>query len=430
VFLGNLLGSVLAFIFSVLVSRSLGPSDFGLFSVVLAVLTMVSDISDFGANTSMVRFATRFLEKTEPDGANRVISLNLKFKTYLGIGLAVLGYFSARWIAEVVFKNPLLVFPLKIVALGIMGILLFSFFLAVFQSYRQFKKRIIYSLALSAGRVILLLLLIMGGRATLINSLWVYILLPFFLLGPVFISKPFSFVNEKINEKNLAQELFHFSKWLTVSNFAVLVLSRLDIFMLVRFSGPAAAGIYSAAFRLASLILLINSSFTVTLLPEIFRLGRLELLKNFFKKFLVMTLIINICLVPLVYIGPFLIKLIYGAAYADAGGVFQILVFAFMFMITISALEMIIYALNKPQLFALMMVVSVILSFGANYLLIPVLGARGAAWALLGVKLFGIIYLLITILEIFSSKRIVFDKEARLEVEGALATEEKTALGF
>lgn len=429
VFLGNIFASVLAFGFSVLVCRLLGPLEFGLFSVALAVLTMASDISDFGGNTSMIKFASMALKNNDLLKAGQIINLNFRFKVFLAVILAGSGYFFSPGLANFVFKNPSLATPLKIAFLGIGGVLIFSFILAVFQTFQKFLERIFSSLFLGAGRFLLLLGVIYFWGLNLFNSLFVYILVPFLGIILALPFLPINFLGKKNKEKSLAADLFHFGKWLTISNLCVLILSRLDIFLLARIAGPVETGVYNAAFRLASFILLINSSFTVTLMPEIFRLGDFRTLGQFFKKFISIVLGIILFLVPLFFLAPFLIKVVYGTAYLEAIPVFQVLIFAFLGMVLMSVFEMLLYACSRPDLFAVLMIFSLVGSFLGNYFLIPLWGALGAAWALLGLKVFGIIYLLGVTFLIFKAKGIGA-YPAKPEEVAEIITEEKTAQEF
>ncbi len=52
---GNVIGAGLGFVTTVLITRTLGPAQFGLFSVALAVMTIASQFSDFGISTGLVR---------------------------------------------------------------------------------------------------------------------------------------------------------------------------------------------------------------------------------------------------------------------------------------------------------------------------------------------------------------------------------------
>ncbi|GAG62717.1 unnamed protein product [marine sediment metagenome] len=58
---GNTLSAGLAFITTILITRTLGPAEFGLFALALAVIGIASQFSDFGIGTGMVRFAALFL---------------------------------------------------------------------------------------------------------------------------------------------------------------------------------------------------------------------------------------------------------------------------------------------------------------------------------------------------------------------------------
>src|SRR5665648_1129445 len=55
---GNGIGAILGFGSIVVVSHILSPSDFGLFAVVITLMTLVVSATDFGIPTTATRFAS------------------------------------------------------------------------------------------------------------------------------------------------------------------------------------------------------------------------------------------------------------------------------------------------------------------------------------------------------------------------------------
>jgi len=62
VFVGNIVAAGLGFLSMVIVSRVLGPYNFGILSIVMAVIAVINGLTDFGIGTGVVRFSSLYLE--------------------------------------------------------------------------------------------------------------------------------------------------------------------------------------------------------------------------------------------------------------------------------------------------------------------------------------------------------------------------------
>ncbi len=82
----------------------------------------------------------------------------------------------------------------------------------------------------------------------------------------------------------------------------------------------------------------------------------------------------------LVIIGPILIAL-FGEAYSPSIVIFRLLFIGFLFNFIIEPVYLVAYTVNKPQILALVCVVKLIINVVANLILIPRMGALGAALA-------------------------------------------------
>ena len=78
-FTGTFVNGVLGAVFYILAARFLGPANFGLLSVAIAVLTLVSDIGDLGTDTGLVNFVSKYAHKKSTK-AKKFLKLGLKIK--------------------------------------------------------------------------------------------------------------------------------------------------------------------------------------------------------------------------------------------------------------------------------------------------------------------------------------------------------------
>jgi len=231
---GNILGAGLGFIATILITRTLGPAQFGLFSLALAVMMIASQLSDFGISTGLVRFASLYL-KTDKLKADLMFKVSLKVKLIVSMSIFLIGFLVSPSLAIYVFKKSELIFPLKLAFIGTFGASLVGYISATLQARQSFKKFTLINLINPVGKFALIGLLFLTCKLNFLNALTTVITLPFiaFLIGSLIIPK--DFLRAKGDESKALHELFHFSKWILISTFCVMIFNRLDVLMLGHF---------------------------------------------------------------------------------------------------------------------------------------------------------------------------------------------------
>lgn len=393
VFSGEVFNIGFGFLLTVVVSRHLGPAEFGLFSVALAFLVLVAGLMDFGVNTALVRFVSLALKQKQLEKTRRILSIAWRFKLVLGTAVFCSSWWLARPLALIIFRQADLIRPLQLALMGVAGILLLEFAVATLQAYQWFARRFLVNLVIGLGRLVIVSALVYAGRGDLNRILAWYVFWPWAGVAASLFFIPPGFIVARW-ERSAARELFHFSKWLMLAGLATILFNRLDVFMLTSLAGAGEAGIYAAAYRLASLLLLLSGALGTMLLPKVAALTTGEQIKRYLGRVAsYLTFIVALCL-PLFWWGGAIVGWFYGPAYARSAAVFPVLLLAFILVLIAAPVNIIIYALNRPQILVLLAGGELVISFTGNYLLIPGWGAAGAAWALLAVRIFTLGFLL------------------------------------
>jgi O-antigen/teichoic acid export membrane protein len=391
VLFGNLFGSGLGFLATILVTRTLGPAQFGIFSLALAVMGIATQISDLGISTGLVRFASLYL-KTDLQKANLMFKVSLKLKLIISMIVFIIGFLSSEALAIYIFENPQLIFPFKLAFIGALGSSLAGYISITLQSRQSFVKFTYINLISPFMRLIITVLLYLTYNLNLSSALITVITLPFmaFLIGSLII--PRDFLKTEGNEKEVLHQLYHFSKWILVSVFCVMIFQQLDVLMLGSLKSAEEVGYYSAAAQIPSAIILITGSLTTVLLPLTCALTGKHSIIYFVKKSLKYTSLIALAMTPVLIIAGPLMLLVYGNQYENSITVFKILFTIRLLDIIISPLGLIYYIDNRPEIPAFVNLSQLIGNFIGNYLLIPDYGAIGAAFATLIVYAIGGLY--------------------------------------
>ena len=389
---GNILGAGLGFIATILITRTLGPAEFGLFSVALAVMGITAQISDFGISTGLVRFASLYL-KTDNQKANLMLKVSLKLKLFIGIMVFLIGFFASESLAINVFGKPELIFLLELAFIGAFGSSLVGYISTTLQARQSFAKFAYINLIDPLIKLTLIVLLFLTYNLNLHSALATVIIIPFiaFLIGSLIV--PRDFLKTKGDEKEALHELYHFSKWILVSVFCVMIFNRLDVFMLTYFKTAEVVGYYSAAYTFAFVFPLITGTITTILLPKISKISEKVQLREYIYNSLKFTTPIIFPLIILLFVSRPTILFIYGSAYLPSAIIFQILIVSFALSIIINPISLIIYSLNMPKILAYLNIMQLIFNFLGNLFLIPLYGAVGAAIATLLVRVVGTIFI-------------------------------------
>jgi O-antigen/teichoic acid export membrane protein len=290
--LGNTIGFFLRYSTIFLIQRTLGASFFGLFSLALAVVTLVSSIFNLGLDDVMVRYVPMYRVNKQA-----ILLRNLIIFCYLATGLA--GIISGIW---VIFAAPLLAIAFKkpdiapilqllapIIPLTCMQVIL----LGGLQGFKDFKRWALVRRIVTAGYIVALVFVLLFFRknitavviVSLANALFSTVLTFYMLLGSASRIKKFTTVKQETG--------YPIGEWL---GFAIpnlfttiinVVLDAIDTILLGYFAvSYLNIGRYSAAVKISNFISLpliaLNTMFAPTI-AELYNKGEKQKLEVMFK---------------------------------------------------------------------------------------------------------------------------------------------------
>ena len=263
----TVLGIGLNFLFTIGLARYLGPEEFGVFAIGLAVFNVASVLSTAGADSAALRYLPALIVKGIPATFWPTVRTLLSYVLLGGLVFGV-GLFACReLLAEQVFHDGKLVGVLTGFALAVPFFALSSTLIAVLQSmhivtWRLVVKYVCEPLA-KVGLAVLFLWMgwgLSGAIAGFVSALALTVVLASLplrahLAGPN-LPSPVS-----------SRMLFDFSTPLLLSLIFSSFGNRSDVLLLGYFAQPSTVGLYSAAFQVASVFALIVQSFESILQP-------------------------------------------------------------------------------------------------------------------------------------------------------------------
>ncbi len=382
VYLGSLANGVSLFLINVVLGRFLDKEWFAVFSLSVLALSTVAEMSDFGLNGGLLRFAPYYLSHGEDKKLKQLVKIIWGWRVWLSIILTVGGVALSYPIARYVFNQPVLSGYLTFSFLGVGGVVLLGFI----SSYLQASRRFLYNSVLQGLKGVLRLLIIVAmiffGVTGIYYYLAVYLLIPWalFLFSVGALPKGFNKVALPIEEKKqLNSQLANFSFWLAIWSWSAIIASRIDQVMLSNLLGLEQVAIYAVAFQFVYFYSLGNQSISAVLTPRISSIVSKQDVLAFIKRALKWMMPIIVLVAILIYPSQYIITLFFGHKYDASLGVYLILSYSMLVMLMAIPFSLAINVFNKTKLLAISGFLQFAVNVLFNILLIPIFGVSGAA---------------------------------------------------
>jgi len=394
----NIVGRLIGFFYFLFLARFLGVASFGIYNFTLAFVYNFVPVADFGLERLVLRDISRNPEK---------ISYYLSRLLPLRLLLSLVAYILILVLAMVLGQSWI-----QISYLAIFGLFIFPYsFTYLLTSFLNAQEKMKYmALAVVMGQSLVFLLGV------------VFVLLKFplaiiFLAGVggqmlvalFFLLKAKSWglslgwvIDKKFFQKALAQS-WAFAFLLILSVFYL----RLSLLMVGFLKGDYATGLYGSAFKFIEAMVLIPQSLALALFPlssRLFLEDKKRLLKIYQKGLGILFLFSLPFALVLGFSPQLIIRLAYGVDYLSAASVMAILGISAILFFLNSLPGNIIQNSPKFKRFLPWAVLNSLLALLFCLFLIPRFGIIGAAWAVIGGEIVGLIINNIFVLKLLKSK--------------------------
>jgi len=408
-FVATVINGALGAIFFIFAARFLGPTQYGLFSVAMAVLTLTADVGNLGTDTGVVNFVSKHLIK-DPQHAYRFLKLALKIKLLVGIGIVIIGWFISPFIAQQFFNKPELTSLIQIAFIGVLAQLLFTFATSALQAYQKFFAWGFTNIGQNTIRLILLFITFSSSAFvthtfTTNSAFLLYALIPFtgFILGMILLPKAFLGAT---NENSVAKDFFKYNVWVALFGAIAAFSSRLDTFIAARLLDSAQIGIYAAANQLVLIVPQFVGALGTVIAPKMAQQTTKVKFLDYLKKTQLMVLGLaglGILSIPVVL---WIIPILFGVSYISSGPLFIILLFAMLiFLISVPIHMSVFYYFSYPKLFFWISLGHLAIIAGVGWDLISAYGVMGAAWTVLIGQVFNLVVPAIWVLNRINKKQ-------------------------
>ena len=384
------------FIFAalILLTRLLGPSQYGVYSFIFACMWFASLFNVYGLNEVTVREIT-----TTPERRSVIYRSSLALKLILGtvgyvITVAVILTFNLfplpTWVSMAIALTLFTSFTLgsvrsiwdvpyqtdfRMVSVSVINLITKSLFFVLIVGWLVFNgpesasltHRIIsgsFAHGVAAAVLLLIIAEICGvGVQAVLNGRFRYPMLPLW-------------------DRRAIGDLIHEAWPLAISGALLLMVGRTNILMLKWFLPDHEVGLFAAPMQLIEALYIITTVIMATTLPLISKAYRdgMTVFKATLRVIFKLMLMISTAIAGVVcFHSSELISLIFGAEFADSSAVMSIYIWVVTFVFGISAIQAAIISAGRQRWLMVIFAVHLVFIFGLNLYFIPRYGISGAA---------------------------------------------------
>ena len=406
VFLGILLSKVFSYVFRLVVAR-LGTNEYGLISLGLAILSLLSTFSLFGFTSGAIaRYVSYFHSLHDHPKLRGTILFSLKLTLFASLFFAVVLFLFADVIPSYFFPHLLpgekdaLSLILVLLALGLPLDALGSLMTEMLRGFQQVTY-MVYAKFLSGNllKVPFALLFVslgfgvVGATFAYVLGLAVTLAVAFYFLQ----ARTYKVFRARHEASYLNKELLSYSWPLVLSGLLTMVFTLTDTLMLGYFTTASVVGIYNAVMPTANLIFLFQHTLMILFMPiltDFFAKQKRDVFLSVYRSITKWVFMINLTAVALFALfGVQLVRFLFGAPYVEVPFAFMgwemdgslvalvLLASGLSLVYTFATTHNVLMIYKFTRLVFLNTFLTALANVVLNYLLIPPFGMVGAALA-------------------------------------------------
>jgi O-antigen/teichoic acid export membrane protein len=301
--LGSLFGNGLSYLYSLFLARSLGPADFGVYALGIAIFNVAILIAPLGFETGALRFISYALGREDRAAAQRTIVQVMTLVLASSMLMALMLALCARPVSVGVYHNPAVTHVLLWVA-AIIPLAVFStVLLDVIRSFQMVRYTVLvkyvwepcakFALAVPliwAGYAVsgVLAALLVTVAVSVMIALAAALRVTTFGMGPL----------PALTTQGL-KSLFAYCLPLTVTSMLGVIAPRSDVLILGMWVRAEQVGIYSVASQTAAILALVLAAFTAITTPMIGHMAAKRDLARLKSLYTAVARWTSVCTVPL-----------------------------------------------------------------------------------------------------------------------------------
>lgn len=372
-FISQIIASVFGFVWTILIARYLGVSNYGILGFAISITAILGIIDDMGISTHIVRHISTD-NQSAPKYLGNALPLKLLFSS-LKILVTIL-ILIIRGIDELTLTITLL-FTLEMIFKSYIACLN-----GTFQAFEEGKYQGIGNILLNTTTLIFILI-------SIYTNLGIFgISISYILANLITFLYEYTMLNKHVVKPKIELDL-SFCKQITLYSipFAVTgilytIYYSIDVVMLSNLIGNYATGIYNATYKLISVLTLFYTVYTAVIFPtmsKFYENDETMLLISFEKSIKYLMLLMIPVAIGTMFYSLDIIRLIYGHQYDPSSSVLSILIWTVCLLFISGAANSLLNASHKEVTVTKIYAIAAVFNIILNFFMIPYLSYNGAA---------------------------------------------------
>lgn len=385
----KVVGLILNYLVLVFITKNYGSNIYGKYALSVSLTQIIAVFFSMGFPILVMKMIA---DKNHFDSVPKTDFLQKKTKLLLIVGFLVslVLFLSSKHIATYIFKDIDYENYLKTLSFFVIPVLFNEFFLGYFKGVKQFTKHNVFLFILPPILFFISFLIlkeiIFSGLLTFVCFLVSILCISAIQLFFYFKSKKKTITLKKTNSKQLLKT----SLPMMYSGLLLFLLSLTDIFMIEAIKTSTDVGIYSAAFKVASLGFIFITAINVVIAPKIADLFHKNEIKELHITMVKSTRLITMLTLPLVL---FLIVFrgeimsFFGQEFVYGQKTLVYILLGILYSAMCGTADQVLNMTNNQKVLRNIVIFSFFLNVVLNYLLIPTYSINGAAIASLATNI-------------------------------------------
>ena len=253
-FILKIVGSGLAFAFNVAVARLLGAEGSGVYFLAISITAIGSVVGRVGLDNALLRYIATHATLGEWAKVYGIHAVGMRLAICISTPLSLLGFFTADWIAIVIFNKPELGEPLRWMSLSILPFSVLNLQAESLKGLKRIRDAMLIQ-GIGVPLVCLIMIWPLANLAGVVGLSWAYLAATLLVaMAGTWLWHGAARGIESEKSSPLLKEVWASCKPLYVIALMNAVLSWAPLLLLGIWATSAEVGIYGAATRLAILV--------------------------------------------------------------------------------------------------------------------------------------------------------------------------------
>lgn len=383
---GIIFMNLMSYVNSVIVTRNIGASYYGLFALASSIISLVASFSLMGLSIGTLRYVSHYLGKKDYSRIKGTIIVSLFWVGIISICFLFLTYLLSPVLSTKLFHKVELTNPLRLLIFSLPFFTIVSILLSSLRGLNLLKYWVTVRniLTPSIRFVLLCFFFLMGMNFLGVLITQVALAIVLFFIALYFFYKHYWFGQRSIKPTLESRKILKFSFPLYLESFINNGIGAFPIYIMGIYLASKEIGIYNITVKLSLMVTLSLTAFNLIFAPTISHLyasGKKDVLAHLFKTVTKWIFTISLAAFCILLLFNQQILGVFGKEFESGAPILFLVILGELLNTGVGSAGYILIMTGRPKIALFNSILMLILTTALCFLLIPKYGAIGAGIA-------------------------------------------------